>query len=319
MMCMTATVKCLLSLPLQPHWQTSRLKQMPNSRKKKVVMTMICDFDNEVREAWEHHLMRQAIRERQNKSMWEIPIAIIAAPRQTRTKQPPFIAEQQAAIKRKRNQAELDKRMRKMGKASGKHLACFDDLANFLANGLCKDRRVESVGKPQNNSGKSERNGYAESVGKPQNNSSKKPHLTYAEMKRLVSFIDQLHKKRGLHKCRDKVVVAIVTHIPTGMRLFGINGIRVDAGCCPRNIHAEHINSGYQRCIDICQQEAHAEMMACDDLAMTLPLIGGKYSECVIDVYGANGICGKCLDGIDAWGIRVGKVENNLVELLKVI
>ena len=280
---------------------------------------MICDFDDEVREAWERHLIRQAMRERLMKERKDDCIAIITVPRQTRTKQMPFTAEQQAAIKRERNQAEMDKRMRVMGKASGKHLASFDDLAELLANSLRKDLRAESVGKPQNNSAKSERNGYAESVGKPQNNSSKKPHLTYAEMKRLVTFIDQLHKKRGLHKCRDKVVIAVVTHIPTGMRLFGINGIRVDAGCCPRNIHAEHINSGYQRCIDICQQESHAEMMACDDLAMTLPLIGGKYSECVIDVYGANGICGKCLDGIDSWGIRVGKVESNLVELLKVI
>lgn len=282
-------------------------------------MTMICDFDDKFREEWERHLKHTAMREQMMKELKAERIAVIATPRQARTKQPPFTAEQQAAIKRERNQAELNKRMRVMGKASGKHLVSFDDLADLLASSLCKDRCAESVGKPQNNSGKSERNGYAESVGKPQNNSGKKPHLTYAEMKRLVSFIDELHEVNGLHKCRDKVVIAIVTHVPTGMRLFGINGIRVDTGCCPRNIHAEHINSGYQRCIDICQQEAHAEMMACDDLAMTLPLIGGKYSECVIDVYGANGICGKCLDGIDAWGIRVGKVENNLVELLKVI
>lgn len=280
---------------------------------------MICDFDDDVREAWERYLMRQAMRERLMKERKANCIAIIATPRQTRTKQPPFIAEQQATIKHERNKAELDKRMREMGKASGKHLASFDDLVELLASGLCKDRRAESVGKLQNNSGKSDRNGYAESVGKSQNNSSKKPHLTYAEMKRLVTFIDRLHEKRGLRKCRDKVVIAIVTHIPTGIQCFGINGIRVDAGCCPRNVHAEHINSGYQRCIDICQQESHAEMMALDDALICLPLIGGKRSECVIDVYGANGICEQCQEAIDAWGVRVGKVENNLVELLKVI
>ena len=113
--------------------------------------------------------------------------------------------------------------------------------------------------------------------------------------------------------CRDKTIVAVLTHEPTGQKFYGTNGIKRDVGHCPRNESNHRMNEGYQTCRNICYQEHHAEIAALLSAmrhAPNLPL-----NQCVIDVYGTYRVCNNCQMVLNKHGVYINGVYPNLEEM----
>ena len=74
-----------------------------------------------------------------------------------------------------------------------------------------------------------------ETLGKPQNNSVFAISQNYAETNPVWQFIKNIQANEKTVPCRDKTIVAVLTHKPTGQKFYGTNGIKRDVGYCPRN------------------------------------------------------------------------------------
>ena len=165
----------------------------------------------------------------------------------------------------------------------------------------------KTLGKPQNNSGK------AETLGKPQNSSVFAIPQNYAETNPTWQFVKNIQANEKTVPCRDKTIVAVLTHEPTGQKFYGTNGINRDVGHCPRNESNHRMNEGYDKCRIICWQKHHAEIAALLSAmrhAPNLPL-----NQCVIDVYGTHRVCDNCQMVLNEHGVYIKGVYPNLEEI----
>ena len=165
----------------------------------------------------------------------------------------------------------------------------------------------KTLGKPQNNSGK------AETLGKPQNNSVFAICQNYTETNSVWQFIKNLQANEKTVPCRDKTIVAVLTHKPSGQKFYGTNGIKRDVGHCPRNQANDRINMGYDKCRNICKQEHHAEIAALLSAVRHVP--NPPLNQCVIDVYGTHQVCNNCQLVLNKHGVRINGVYPNLEEI----
>ena len=203
-----------------------------------------------------------------------------------------------------------------------------DRSAGVIIGAPCKQSTIhhscsccdKTLGKPQNNSGKAEtlgkpqnNSGKAETLGKPQNNSVFAICQNYAETNLLWQFIQRIQANEKTVPCRDKTIVAVLTHKPSGQKFYGTNGIKLDAGYCPRNQANDRINMGYDKCRNICGQEHHAEIAALLSAVRHVPNL--PLNQCVIDVYGTHQVCNNCQLVLDKHGVRINGVYPNLEEI----
>ena len=165
----------------------------------------------------------------------------------------------------------------------------------------------KTLGKPQNNSGK------AKTLGKPQNNSVFVILQNYAETNLLWQFIQRIQANEKTVPCRDKTIVAVLTHKPSGQKFHGTNGIKRDVGYCPRNQANDRINMGYDKCKQVCWQEHHAEIAALLSAVRHVPNL--PLNQCVIDVYGTYQVCNNCQMVLGKHGVYINGVYPNLEEI----
>ena len=167
--------------------------------------------------------------------------------------------------------------------------------------------KVETLGKMQNNSGK------VETLGKPQHNSVFAISQTYAETNPVWQFVKNIQANEKTVPCRDKTIVAVLTHKPTGQKFYGTNGIKRDVGYCPRNESNHRMNNGYDKCRKICRQEHHAEIAALLSVVHHVP--NPPLHQFVIDVYGTYQACRNCQMVLDKHGVYINGVYPNLEEI----
>ena len=165
----------------------------------------------------------------------------------------------------------------------------------------------KTLGKMQNNSGK------LETLGKPQNNSVFAILQNYAETNPVWQFVKNIQANEKTVPCRDKTIVAVLTHKPSGQKFHGTNGIKRDVGYCPRNESNHRMNEGYDKCRNICQQEHHAEIAALLSAVRHVPNL--PLNQCVIDVYGTYRACNNCQLVLDKHGVYINGVYPNLEEI----
>ena len=165
----------------------------------------------------------------------------------------------------------------------------------------------KTLGKMQNNSGK------VETLGKPQNNSVFVILQNYAETNSVWQFVKNLQANEKTVPCRDKTIVAVLTHEPSGQKFYGTNGIKRDVGYCPRNESNNRINEGYDKCRNICLQEHHAEIAALLSAVRHVPNL--QLHQCVIEVYGTYQVCDNCQLVLHKHGVRINGVYPNLEEI----
>ena len=165
----------------------------------------------------------------------------------------------------------------------------------------------KTLGKMQNNSGK------AETLGKPQNNSGKAETLGKPQNNSVGQFIKNLQANEKTVPCRDKTIVAVLTHQPSGQKFCGTNGIKRDVGYCPRNESDHRMNEGYDKCRNICGQEHHAEIAALLSAVRHVPNL--PLNQCVIDVYGTYKACNNCQLVLNKHGVYINGVYPNLEEM----
>ena len=158
----------------------------------------------------------------------------------------------------------------------------------------------KTLGKPQNNSGK------VETLGKPQNNSVFVILQNYTETNPVWQFVENIQANEKTVPCRDKNIVAVLTHKPTGQKFYGTNGIKRDVGYCPRNESNHRMNEGYDKCRNICQQEHHAEIAALLSAVRHAPNL--PLNQCVIDVYGTYQVCNNCQMVLGEHGVYINGV-----------
>lgn len=135
----------------------------------------------------------------------------------------------------------------------------------------------------------------------------------YAETNRVWQFIKNLQANEKTVPCRDKTIVAVLTHKPTGQKFYGTNGIKRDVGYCPRNESNHRMNDGYDKCRNICRQEHHAEIAALLLAVRHVPNL--PLNQCVIDVYGTHQVCNNCQMVLDKHGVYINGVYPNLEEM----
>ena len=198
-------------------------------------------------------------------------------------------------------------------------------LGYFDARGcILRPDEPETVGKRQNKSENLDNAGYAETIsqllGKRQNKSEKSAEQTYAEMtaqqaneQKVQAVIDLLHYQAGLKRCKDKTIIAVLR--TTQDVYFGTNGVKHQPDNCPRNQANDKINQGYEKCTDVCQQPAHAEINAIQQAYKAGDVVIGA----TINVYGTQHICQSCLYMLNLLGIGVGGVSPDFVQLLQEI
>ena len=165
----------------------------------------------------------------------------------------------------------------------------------------------KTLGKMQNNSGK------LETLGKPQNNSVFAMQQNYAETNPVWQFVKNLQANEKTVPCRDKTIVAVLTHEPSGQKFYGTNGIKRDVGYCPRNESYNRMNEGYAKCRNICEQEHHAEIAALLSAVRHVPNL--PLNQCVIEVYGTYQVCNNCQLVLDKHGVYINGVYPNLEEI----
>lgn len=165
----------------------------------------------------------------------------------------------------------------------------------------------KTLGKMQNNSGK------VETLGKPQNNSVFAISQNCAETNPVWQFIKNIQANEKTVPCRDKTIVAVLTHKPTGQKFYGTNGIKRDVGYCSRNEFNHRMNEGYDKCHNICRQEHHAEIAALLSAVRHVP--NPPLNQCVIDVYGTYQVCNNCQMVLDKHGVCINGVYPNLEEI----
>ena len=175
---------------------------------------------------------------------------------------------------------------------------------NIQANEKTVPCRDKTLGKMQNNSG---------TLGKPQNNSVFAISHNYAETNPVWQFVKNIQANEKTVPCRDKTIVAVLTHEPTGQQFFGTNGIKRDVGYCSRNESNHRMNEGYDKCHDICRQEHHAEIAALLSAVRHVP--NPPLHQCVIDVYGTHQVCNNCQMVLDELGVYINGVYPNLEEI----
>ena len=193
---------------------------------------------------------------------------------------------------------------------------CGKTLGKMQNNSCCG----KTLGKPQNNSGKAETLGKPQNnsccgktLGKPQNSSVFAIPQNYAETNPTWQFVKNIQANEKTVPCRDKTIVAVLTHEPTGQKFYGTNGIKRDVGHCPRNEYNHRMNEGYDKCRIICWQKHHAEIAALLSAmrhAPNLPL-----HQCVIDVYGTLRVCDNCQMVLNEHGVYINGVYPNLEEI----
>lgn len=179
---------------------------------------------------------------------------------------------------------------------------CNQSTINHVCS--CCDK---TLGKMQNNSGK------VETLGKPQNNSVFAISQNYAETNPVWQFIKNIQANEKTVPCRDKTIVAVLTHKPTGQKFYGTNGIKRDVGYCPRNESNLRMNDGYDKCRNICRQEHHAEIAALLSAVRHVPNL--PLHQCVIEVYGTYQACNNCQMVLDKHSVRINGVYPNLEEI----
>ena len=185
--------------------------------------------------------------------------------------------------------------------------------AGVIIGAPCKQSTIhhsccdKTLGKMQNNSGK------VETLGKPQNNAVFAISPNYAETNPVWQFIKNIQANEKTVPCRDKTIVAVLTHKPTGQKFYGTNGIRRDAGYCARNESNHRINEGYHKCRKICRQEHHAEIAALLSVVRHVP--NPPLHQCVIDVYGTYQVCNNCQMVLDRLGVYINGVYPELEEM----
>ena len=165
----------------------------------------------------------------------------------------------------------------------------------------------KTLGKMQNNSGK------VETLGKPQNSSVFAIPQNYAETNPTWQFVKNIQANEKTVPCRDKTIVAVLTHEPTGQKFYGTNGIKRDVGHCPRNKSNHRINEGYDKCRIICWQKHHAEIAALLSAVRHAPNL--PLNQCVIDVYGTLRVCDNCQMVLNEHGVYINGVYPNLEEI----
>ena len=167
--------------------------------------------------------------------------------------------------------------------------------------------KAETLGKMQNNSGK------AETLGKMQNSSVFAIPQNYAETNPTWQFVKNIQANEKTVPCRDKTIVAVLTHEPTGQKFYGTNGIKRDVGHCPRNESNHRMKDGYDKCRNICHQEHHAEIAALLSAVRHAPNL--PLNQCVIDVYGTLRVCDNCQMVLNKHGVYINGVYPNLEEM----
>ena len=155
--------------------------------------------------------------------------------------------------------------------------------------------------------------GKVETLGKPQNNSVFAISQNYAETNQVWQFIKNIQANEKTVPCRDKTIVAVLTHKPTGQKFYGTNGIKRDVDYCSRNESNHRMNEGYDKCRNICRQEHHAEIVALLSAVRHVPNI--SLNQCVIDVYGTYQVCNNCQLLLDKHGVHIKGVYPNLEEI----
>ena len=165
----------------------------------------------------------------------------------------------------------------------------------------------KTLGKMQNNSGK------VETLGKPQNNSVFAISQNYDETNPVWQYVKNIQANEKTVPCRDKTIVAVLTHEPTGQKFYGTNGIKRDVGYCPRNESNHRMNDGYDKCHNICRQEHHAEIAALLSAVRHVPNL--SLNQCVIDVYGTYRVCNNCQMVLGKHGVYINGVYPNLEEI----
>ena len=165
----------------------------------------------------------------------------------------------------------------------------------------------KTLGKMQNNSGK------VETLGKPQSNSVFAISQNYAETNPVWQFLKNIQANEKTVPCRDKTIVAVLTHKPTSQKFYGTNGIKRDVGYCPRNEYNHRMNEGYDKCRNICRQKHHAEIAALLSAVRHVPNL--PLNQCVIDVYGTYHVCNNCQMVLDKHGVYINGVYPNLEEI----
>lgn len=178
---------------------------------------------------------------------------------------------------------------------------CEQSTIHHSCSCSCCDK---TLGKMQNNSG---------TLGKPQNNSVFAISHNYAETNPVWQFIKNIQANEKTVPCRDKTIVAVLTHKPTGQKFYGTNGIKRDVGYCARNESNHRMNEGYDKCRNICRQEHHAEIAALLSAVRHVP--NPPLHQCVIDVYGTHQVCNNCQMVLDKLGVCINGVYPNLEEM----
>ena len=167
----------------------------------------------------------------------------------------------------------------------------------------------KTLGKMQNNSGK------VETLGKPQNNSVFAICQNYAETNLLWQFIQRIQANEKTVPCRDKTIVAVLTHEPSGQKFYGTNGIKRDVGYCPRNQANDRINMGYDKCKQVCWQEHHAEVAAINRALKHVSIV--ELQQCTVKVYGTKQVCIYCQKALMQYGVAVAGVHSDLTKLME--
>lgn len=106
--------------------------------------------------------------------------------------------------------------------------------------------------------------------------------------------LHELKEKSGLGWCADKTVFAELT-TPSGAKFYGFNGCLSPQTTCPRKS-----GEGYTKCHEVCQQPAHAEVMAISQWQDA-----GAEQSATMQVWGANKICGGCVAECAENGVAV--------------
>lgn len=192
-------------------------------------------------------------------------------------------------------------------------IGVFVGVDNTSAGAPCKQSTIhhsccdKTLGKMQNNSGK------VETLGNPQNNSVFAISQSYAETNPVWQFVKNIQANEKTVTCRDKTIVAVLTHKPTGQKFYGTNGITRDVGYCPRNESNHCMNEGYDKCRNICRQEHHAEIAALSTAVRHVPNL--SLHQCVIEVYGTYQVCNNCQMVLAKHGVYINGVYPKLEEI----
>ena len=186
------------------------------------------------------------------------------------------------------------------------------------------------LGKPQNKSGETASDGYAKTAGKPQNKSDNFSCRDYTNLdidlnnigyclvvepnkpsiddkiesvrsgRSAFEVMQDIHVKDGVFLCYDKTIIAAL-HTPDGVFL-GTNGIKKQPSqhICPRK--GRSVNQGYGKCVEQCQQPAHAELAAL--LKYKTAVAKPDFENSHMVVYGAKDVCYHCKKTLELVGIQ---------------